>query len=69
MTTLLYRTCMNHVLVLLLHIIGIIMASCYMFQMAEFIVENPSDVPVLMQILPLSLYPSPQTIVDMVTPK
>ncbi|XP_064637998.1 transmembrane protein 131-like isoform X2 [Lineus longissimus] len=33
----------------------------------EFYVENPGDVPVLVQVLPLSVYPNPQTIVDMVS--
>ncbi|KAL3880716.1 hypothetical protein ACJMK2_032934, partial [Sinanodonta woodiana] len=31
----------------------------------DFIVENPGDVPVLIQILPLPLYPNPQTVIDM----
>ena len=37
--------------------------------MGDFVVENPADVPMLMQLLPLSLYPNPQTIVDMLTPR
>ncbi|XP_061164811.1 transmembrane protein 131-like isoform X1 [Saccostrea echinata] len=32
---------------------------------SDFIVENPGDIPVLIQILPLPLYPNPQTIADL----
>ena len=31
-------------------------------------IQNPSDVPLLIQVLPLSLYPSPQTLVDLMSP-
>ena len=31
-------------------------------------IENPSDVPLLIQVLPLSLYPNPQTLVDLLSP-
>ncbi|XP_041357021.1 transmembrane protein 131-like isoform X2 [Gigantopelta aegis] len=34
---------------------------------SDFIVENPGDVPVLIQILPLSLYPNPHTIIDLLS--
>ena len=27
--------------------------------------ENPGDLPVIMQLLPLPLYPSPQTVLDL----
>ncbi|KAK6172925.1 hypothetical protein SNE40_016488 [Patella caerulea] len=33
---------------------------------SDVIVENPGDFPVLVQILPLSLYPSPHTIIDLI---
>ncbi|XP_064610189.1 transmembrane protein 131-like isoform X2 [Liolophura sinensis] len=36
---------------------------------SDFLVENPGDVPVLTQILPLSLYPNPQTVLDMMSAK
>ncbi|XP_070197652.1 transmembrane protein 131-like isoform X2 [Littorina saxatilis] len=32
---------------------------------ADFIVENSADTPVLIQVLPLSLYPNPGTIIDL----
>lgn len=38
-----------------------------LFQISDFIVENPGDVPVLIQILPLPLYPNPQTIIEMLS--
>ncbi|XP_052077045.1 transmembrane protein 131-like isoform X3 [Mytilus californianus] len=34
---------------------------------SDFIVENPGNVPVLIQILPLSLYPNPQTIIELLS--
>ncbi|KAI0212835.1 transmembrane protein 131 [Lamellibrachia satsuma] len=33
---------------------------------SEFVVENPGDVPVIVQVLPLSLYPNPQMLLDLV---
>lgn len=39
----------------------------FFFQVSDFVVENPADVPVVMQILPLPLYPHPQTALDMVS--
>ena len=35
----------------------------------EFYLENPADVPVLMQIVPLSLYPNPQSLLDLLSPE
>ncbi|KAK7503847.1 hypothetical protein BaRGS_00004970, partial [Batillaria attramentaria] len=32
---------------------------------ADFIVENTADTPILIQVLPLSLYPNPHTIIDL----
>lgn len=37
----------------------------FSFQISDFIVENPGDIPVLIQILPLPLYPNPQIITDL----
>ena len=34
------------------------------FQVSEFTVENPSDVPVIAQIIPLHIYPNPQMMLD-----
>ncbi|XP_005095325.1 transmembrane protein 131 isoform X2 [Aplysia californica] len=34
---------------------------------SDFIVENPGDEPVLVQVLPLSLYPNPHTILDLMS--
>ena len=31
----------------------------------EFVVDNPSDEPLLMQVLPLAVYPYPQVMVDL----
>lgn len=39
-----------------------------MLQVEYVMIENPSDVPLLIQMLPLSLYPSPQTLVDLLSP-
>ena len=38
----------------------------FFFQVDIHIIENPSDMPVLCQILALPFYPNPQTILDMV---
>jgi hypothetical protein len=38
------------------------------FQIAEFVIENPADVPVVVQVLPLNVYPNVQTLLDMITP-
>lgn len=36
--------------------------------MSEFNLENPADVPVVVQIMPLSVYPSPQNLLNTVVP-
>ena len=36
-----------------------------LLQVSDFIVENSADTPVLIQVLPLSLYPNPGTIIDL----
>jgi len=39
-----------------------------LLQVSEFTVENPADVPVVVQILPLSVYPNAQTLLDTIVP-
>lgn len=46
-------------------LIGNTLACLFSFQISDFIVENPGDIPVLIQILPLPLYPNPQIITDL----
>ncbi|GFS24444.1 transmembrane protein 131-like isoform X4, partial [Elysia marginata] len=36
---------------------------------SDFIIENPGDEPVLVQALPLSLYPNPHTVLDLMSPR
>lgn len=36
--------------------------------MSEFVLENTADVPVVVQVLPLNVYPNVQTLLDMITP-
>ncbi len=38
-------------------------------QYSDFIVENPSDHMVIMQVVSLALYPNPQIIVDLLSDK
>lgn len=35
------------------------------FQISDFVVENPGDEPILVQVLPLFLYPNSQTVIDL----
>ena len=39
------------------------------FQMSDFIIENPSDTVIIMQVVTLALYPNPQIIVDLLSDK
>jgi hypothetical protein len=39
-----------------------------LLQVSEFVLENPADVPVVVQVLPLNVYPNVQTLLDTITP-
>jgi len=40
----------------------------FKLQLSEFVLENPADVPVVVQVLPLNVYPNVQTLLDTITP-
>lgn len=46
----------------------IVVYVCFKFQLSEFVLENPADVPVVVQVLPLNVYPNVQTLLDTITP-
>lgn len=37
--------------------------ACY-FQICEFVLENPTDIPVVVHVVPVALYPNAQTLID-----
>lgn len=41
----------------------------HLFQTLDVLIENTGDIPVIVQMLPLHLYPNPQTIVDLLKHK